>query len=264
MSSKDFLNGDLEINEYYDVQADIWNKKNQNFWGLTAHPQSNLDSPFLIRQTLIEDQDDFWNNGTCKLKEHLLDEKNKKFHGREFLVKDSWKLDYNTINRGIGLSALFLLSANNKALNSVKAQKLIDEINKLTKRQRESIIKKREYKGHKLSLCRVAVMPLVTSLGYVLKNSEYTLRIQASRNEYLIKKINGKVKYKNWVYKDGEFKSVKTGKVIATPFKTLNEAQYPLLSAALGDKKLTAKTFPEALDKLPEYDKDSVLYFNFR
>lgn len=262
MFSKDFLNGDLEISEYYGLQTKVWEKKNQEFWGLTAQSQNNLDSPFLIRQMIIHDQDNFWNNGTCILKEHLLD--NSKFHGRELMVKNSWKLDYNPINRGVGLSALFLLSSNNKNLNSTKAQKAITEINALNKRERNTVIKNRTYKDYKLTVCRIAVLPLVTQLGYMLKNSQLSLRIQAIRNEYLMKKINGKIRYKNWIYDGEQFISHKTKKKIDVPIKTINPAQLPLLSAAVGGAKITKSNLQKALDNLPEYDKDSILYFNFR
>lgn len=262
MFSKEFLNGDLEINEYYDMQSSVWRLRNQKFWGLTTHSQTDLESPFLIRETLLADQEDFWNDGTCVLKEHLLN--NKKFRGREVLINNSWKLEYNSANRGVTLSALFVISGDNKNLNSTKAVTVTNEINKLSDKERAQIIQDKVYKNYNLSQCRVAILPLVTSLGYKLKNNECTLRVQASRNEFLIKKINGKIKYKNsWIFEDGEFKSVKTGKAIKPPFDTINPAQYPLLSAAAGEE-INADNLAKALTNLPEYDKDSVLYFNFR
>lgn len=254
MFSKEFINGTIEINELYTLQNEVWRQKNIELFGITSCAS---DSPFVIRKSLLNDQNNYWNNGTCKLKERLLD---SVIRNKQRMIKDTWLLEFNPINNLIGLSATFIYTAkkNGKGLSKASIDELVSKLNELPKNELDKIVESGEFESctFETSISRVAYLPFVNEFGYRLKNSEYALRTQAARNPYILRKINGVVKQNNWEYKDGKFKDGKNH------FCDVKEHNYPLLNAILGEQ-VTEENFTKALDLMPEYESSSVMYFSF-
>lgn len=262
MFSKEFLNGDLNINELFDLQNEIWGKKNAELFGISQNATLN---PFSIRENLAYDLEDYWNGGTCKLKERLMSPDVKMFKDREKMVLDSWDLEFNSISNLIGLFALFIYTAydkdnngNSHKLSNAKVLELVSEINELPHTERMNVINSKIYNGVEFVVEKkpCCYLPVVTQFGYRIRNSEYALRTQVARNIYLLRKINGVVKQNGWVYKDGKFTDGKNH------FKDVKPYNYPLLNAILGEQ-VTEDNFTKCLDLMPEFDKNSVLYFDF-
>lgn len=262
MFSKEFLNGELNINELFDLQNEIWGKKNIELFGISPNPTLN---PFMIRENLAYDLEDYWNGGTCKLKERLMDPEVKMFKDRNKMIHDSWELELNSVSNIIGLFAKFIYSAykkdekgNSHKLSNADIIALVEDINSLEREDRMSVINSKTYNDiefvvEKKTCC---YLPIVTQYGYRIKNSEYALRTQAARNIYLLRKINGVVKQNGWVYKDGKFEDG------VNHFKDVKPYNYPLLNAILGEQ-VTEENFTRCLDLMPEFDKNSALYFDF-
>lgn len=248
----------ISIDQLYDIQKETWNKYNTELFGLSVNINTN---PFFINQNLINDADNYWNNGTCLLKERFYE--GNTLRGKEHMLEKTWAFDYNNISNVVGLSACFIFeTVDGKKIKEETAENVIKEIDKLPSEERNEIIKSGEFnfknKDFKIARIRVAYMPLVTSLGYIMKNSEQVLRIKAYPNEYMLRKRNGIVKQKGWEYnpETGEFKDG------VNHFKDVNELNYPFLNAILGEE-VNEENFTKALDLMPEYNFNSILYFNF-
>ena len=260
MFSKEFLNGDLTVNELFDLQNEVWAKKNIGLFGISPNASMN---PFLIRESLAYDQENYWNAGSCKLKDkfvesNIIKDKNK-------MINDTWVLEFNTINNLIRLSALFIYEAfttsdngDSSKLDNLSLIELVKKINDVDDREKRiGIAASKEYDGAEFVVTKqcVCYLPLVTQFGYRIKNSDYALRTQVARNPYLIRKINGVVKQNGWSWENGEF----SGK---NPFKKIKPYHYPLLNAILGEQ-VTEDNLSECFEKMPEFSNNSVLYFDF-
>lgn len=247
----------LSVNDLYSVQSRIWNEKNEELFGLSIN---QTDNPFMIELTLNGNLEDFWLNGTCLLKEKLLDGKTIK--DKEQMLKDSWELEYNSISGLVGLSAKFIFNnTSGKRVNKSTLAKVVEQLNDLTLEEREELTASGEVEIDDITYIvdkvRVAYLPLVLPLGYRLKNSECSLRTKVVRNDFLIRKVGGVVQQKKWSYKDGEFSDG------VNHFSDVHENNYPFLNAILGEQ-VTEENFTRALDLMPEYDSVSVLYYNFK
>lgn len=247
----------LSVNELYSVQSRIWNEKNERLFGLSIN---QTDNPFMIEQTLEENLEDYWLDGTCLLKEKLLD--GKTIRDKDHMINDTWDLEYNSISGLIGLSAKFIFNANSeKRVNKSTIVAAVKQINEIDREERENLINSGEVEIEGISYVvdkiRIAYLPLVLPLGYKLKNSECSLRTKVVRNDFLLRKIGGVVKQKKWVYKDGKFEDG------VNHFKDVHESNYPLLNALLHEQ-VTEENFTKALDLMPEYDSSSVVYFSFK
>lgn len=257
MFSKDFRNGEVTINELYSMQSEVWGKKNIELFGITKVSSTN---PFIVRESLSRDQDTYWNSGTCKLKEKLINDNVIK--DSACMIRNSFVLEFNDINNLIGLSSLFIYEAsiNDKRCTNKELTDLVEKINAIDDLDAiYKILMDKKYEGYEFEpqKARIAYLPLVTEIGYKLGNSEYSLRTQATRNQFTLRKINGVVKQKGWEYKDGKFKDGKNH------FCDVGEHNYPLLNAILGEQ-VTEENFTKALDKMPEYNRSTALYFSFR
>ena len=254
MFSRDFVNGEVSIPELYDLQAEIWANKNAKLIGITAN---SSESPFLIKESIKNDLENYWVNGTCDLKEHLV---NNAIKSVELMIKDSWNLEYNSITNLIGLAGYFVLDSKNRVHNS-SLKKIVDIINELPYDERMELAKTGKYETddneYIISYVMIAYLPFVTHDGYKIRKSEYVLRTQAYRNRFALRKVNGVVKQNGWVFKDGEFEDG------INHFKDIHENYYPFLSAII-NKPVNEDNIVEALEKMPEYDASSILYFNFR
>lgn len=261
MFSREFVNGELNINELFDLQNEIWAKKNIELFGISPNPTMN---PFMIRENLSYDLEDYWNGGSCKLKDRIMDPDVKMFKDRDKMIHDSWTLEFNSVSNLIGVFAKFIYSAysategESHQLNNSDVVTLVGEINKLDRNTRMSVINSKTYNNAEFVVEKKACfyLPLVTQYGYRIKNSEYALRTQAARNIYLLRKINGVVKQNGWVYKDGKFEDG------INHFKDVKPYNYHLLNGILGEQ-VTEENFAKCLDMMPEFDKNSVLYFDF-
>lgn len=260
MFTKSFLNGDLSVSELFHLNNEVWINKNVELFGITGIDSEN---PYLVRESLKDDQDTYWNSNSqsCRLRDHL--ETSKIIKDKNKMINNTWSLEYNEINSLIGLSALFIFSATNietgASCNNNTIKALVEAINDITDEDfRNGILESGELNGCKfvVSKARVAYLPLVIPYGYKLKNSKYALRTQAVRNPFLLRKIDGVVRQKGWEYKDGKFSDG------VNHFKDVNAYQYPFLNAILGEQ-VTEENFTKALDKMPEYNKRSALYFTF-
>lgn len=257
MFSKEFINGDLMIDELCSLQSEIWNEKNIKLFGLSVN---NSTSPFMINTILKSNQAKYWNEGSCLLKERLLEEKSF-LKDKAYLIENTWELSYNSLNNFVKLSCLFVYEAseNGRKLNKKnELPEFVEKINELSEKEKKEIFNQQSYQGINfiVSKSTLLYMPLVTTLGYRLKNSDYSLRVQAVRNPFLLRKINGVVRQKGWEFSNGEFLDGENH------FKDVNELNYPFLNAILG-KQVNEDNFKEALEKMPEYDSNSLLYFNF-
>lgn len=262
MFSKEFLNGDVDVNELFQLQCEIWKEKNVKLFGISPNDPSNS---FIVQGNLQFDQENYWNGeGTCALKEKFLTTGIIKDRNR--MVNDTFSLSYNPVSKLISLEARFIYEAEKTAsgethnATTTDLDDLVNKLNELPREERDETVAKGEHDKYtfKAEVKRLAYLPLVIEYGYKLKNSEYALRVQATRNPYLLRKINGVVKQKGWVYKDGKFEDG------VNHFKDVGEHNYPLLNALLGGEQVTEENFTEALDKMPEYDSHSALYFDFR
>lgn len=260
MFSKEFLNGDVDINELFQLQCEVWKNKNIDLFGISPNDPSNS---FFIQNNLQRDQETYWNGeGTCQLKEKFLTTGIVKDKDR--MLSDTFILSFNPISNLISLEARFIYSAEKKSngethkVTPVDLLELVAKLNELTREERDAAISAGEYNNYTFQAVvkRLAYLPLVIPYGYRLRNSDVALRTQASRNPYILRKINGVVKQKGWEYKDGEFKDG------VNHFKDVGEHNYPLLNAILGEQ-VTEENFTKALDKMPEYSSSSALYFNY-
>lgn len=268
MFSQEFLNGDIAVNKLFNLQNDMWARNNIALFGLSPVTNPN---PFIVEESLADDQDQYWNNGTNKLKEHLTTSKIVK--DRDKMITDTWILDFNAVSNLISLSSLFIYDATKEGVKCTNKDivELVEEINKLDKETRDGVISFQQYNEceFKCTKARLAFLPLVIEYGYKLKNSEYALRTQAERNKFIIHKYNGSVKYKKWEYDgkslkdpDGVKHELDDKKAIAKFFKVINPVQYPFLNAIVRGE-VSKDNIIQALEDMPEYDRYSALYFNF-
>lgn len=251
------MSNQIKVFDLYSIQKNRWNELNKKLFGLSININTN---PFFIKENLENNVNDFWINGTCDVKEKLM---SGSLRNKEYMIKNSWRLKYNDISKVVGLSAFFIFDDINE--KKVKDEIILDTvnyINDLNEEKRKEIINSGHInindKDLRIQEIRVAYFPLVTALGYFIKNSEHVLRIKAYPNEFMLRKKDGVIKYKDWEYTNGEFK----GKKAKKPFKEVNEANYPFLNAILGEE-VNENNFSKALDLMPEYNYSSVLYFNF-
>lgn len=259
MFKSEFLNGDLTVSELYHAQCEIWTRKNVELFGLTA---VGSDNPFIIRNSLKDDAEMYWRSesNTCKLREHL--ESSNIIRDKNKMIKNSWDLEFNDINSLVGLSGLFIFQGKNpdgSKLENVELCELVEKINALeSEEERLAILSVGELDGTTfvISKARVALLPLILPYGFKLKKSKYALRAQATPNIYLLRKINGVVKQKGWEYSNGKFSDG------VNHFKDVNPYQYPLLNAILGEQ-VTEENFTRALDLMPEYSRNSIVYYSF-
>lgn len=257
MFSRDFINGEISIPELYNLQAEVWRDKNIKLFGVTSNTS---ESAFIIKENLSEDLMNYWVDGTCDLKEHLLDGTIK---NEDLMIEDSWGLDFNPVTNLIGLSAHFLLNASKNKTDSELA-KIVSELNELDYDDRMEIAASGSYEKdeikYNISNVMIAYIPFVTHDGYRIKNSEYILRTQAYRNKYALRKVRGTVHQNDWEYNKEKYGGFKDGK---NHFNDVHENYYPFLNAVLGEE-VNEDNFEKALEMMPEYDSSSVLYFNFR
>lgn len=247
----------LQIEQLYQIQRERWESLNIELFGMSANSSKN---PFFIKENLDSNCEDYWINGTNKIKERLLND--GVLRNANLMLKDSWRLTYNSITNVVALSACFILgNEDNSKFSDELYTNVVDYINsEMTREERENIIKLGKININDVSFLisevRLAYFPLVTSLGYIMKNSENVLRIKAVPNDYLIRKMNGVVSQKGWTYKDGKFEDG------VNHFKDVHESQYPFLNAILGEQ-VTEENFTKALDLMPEYEFSSTIYFRY-
>lgn len=242
----------IELNAAQEL---IWKDKNQSLFGVT--PVNIADSAYAIDQSLREDAEDFWNNGTCKLKDKLLT--GSVIKDKQFMIADSFSLKFNSLNNNIGLFAQFVTSAEGeKSLTKDQTAELVEKINAQNRTDRKKVLDTSALDDIKFTHENglLVTFPLITSIGFRIKDSDYGLRINATHNRFMLRKVNGIVSQKGWTFKNGEFADGKNH------FSEVNKLNYPFLNAILGEQ-VTKDNFSEALEKMPEYDRDSVLYFDF-
>ena len=253
---------ELSLAELNVQQNALWKKLNIELFGITA---ISLASTALIKESLAYDAETYWNGNECKLVQKILNPDDKMFKNKANFIQQSWQLTYNHTNNVIEASAGFIFDVSRTTdegkeqyLPSGEVEEFVASLNSLDKDLRESIINSGTYQGLNFVYKRFACcyLPLVTESTYRLRNSEYALRTQAARNTFLMKKVNGVVSYKSWTYSNGKFNKGKNH------FSTVNEYQYPYLNAILGEQ-VTEENFTKALDLMPEYDPNSVVYFSF-
>lgn len=255
-----FINGDVSITDLFEMQNSVWAEKNIRLFGITPNVSLN---PFMIRESLLSDQESYWNDGTCKLKDRLMD--GKMFKNLDNMISQSWSFEFNAVNNLIALSAQFIFTAyvkddngNSQKADNSYITSLVADINAMDRDDRFNILNSKTYNGAEFVVEKkhCCYLPLVTQFGYRIRQSEYALRTQAARNQYLLRKINGTVKQNGWVYKNGKFEDG------VNHFKDVKPYNYPLLNAILGEQ-VTEENFTRCLDLMPEFDKNSVLYFEF-
>lgn len=258
MFKKEFLNGEITLQELFSLQSDLWSEKNRELFGLSVNKS---DSTFIILNNLKNDVHDYWNFGSCRLKEHFFND--NIFKDKDKFLLQTFQMEYIPKTNVIALSGLFLLEAYKKGnkvkLTASELAQLTSNLNQLDYKARMDAIKNGEYKNYtfepiKANLC---FLPLVIPYGYKIKNSNYALRTQVAADPYLLRKYNGVVHQKGWSYQDGKFKDG------VNHFKDVNPYNYPFLNAILGEQ-VTEENFTRALDLMPEMKPNSIIYHSFR
>lgn len=231
-----------DIKDLYEKQKDTWTKQNEKYFGLSSI--SDYSSAKRVNKELIKITDRFWNNGTNKFKDLLLNE--GKLADADSMIDKSFELKFDQDTSLIYLSALFTLPENYK-------------------HSRASLIEAAEMGLDKPKEKRIniAIFPSVSELGWIINNSEYVLRINAHPNYDLINR-NSETEWSqqnNWTYNSvtGEFK---TRSRSIKPFEDLEENNLFFLEELYGEP-ITEDNFIEALKSMPIYNRESAVYFQY-
>lgn len=256
MFSKEFKNGELTIPELSRLNSEMWSKNNSELFGVSA---VSSDTPFVVDESLAKDIKSYWLEGTCKLKERIL---SKNLRCQDNLVRDSWAFKYNSISHLVALDAKFIFEAMGKRVSAAVVAEAVKALNEASEEEFAAAIRDMKFTHNDNDFLiveeTIAYIPLVTLNGYKIHNSEYVLRTQAYRNRFALKKIDGVVSQNGWKY-DASKHEWNDGK---SHFSEIHENYYPFLNAILGEQ-VTEDNIEEALDKMPEYNPNSILYFNF-
>lgn len=224
------------IENLYESQKSIWKEENEFYFGIT--PLSEWGNPELVKQHLDECANKFYNNGTCKFKELL---KNKKCNDYDKLVDNSFELVFDF---KVGIICLY---ATFKIKKIDKKNKDSDEIEKTT-----------------LKRAPLAYFPYPNDINWFIGETEYSLRIATTRNYSLLKREGNIVRYqRSWSY-DISDKSFVINKLLEDfdPYENLTKTNREFLKVCYGSE-ITRDNFEDSLNSLPEYDPNSILYFNF-
>lgn len=112
---------------------------------------------------------------------------------------------------------------------------------------------------------RLVKLPIVTDIGYKINDIEYALRIKAEPNNFLIRKKHGKIRL-SIPTKDGKKKYVifENGKWSDNKdhFNHIHPENYRYLSAIINES-VNKNNYIQALEKMPEYDMHSTIYFTY-
>ena len=220
------------INDLCNFQKDYWRRENEYFFGIT--PISNWNDSEMINKKLAESCDKFWNNGTNQFKELL---ENGKCNDIDKMIPGTWELVYDVT----GLVCLF---ASFKYEKEIKGK---TEKEELTRRS------------------PIAYLPCPDDLCWYLNDTRYVLRITATANYGLIRRVGRKVMYqKTWIY-DLDTKEFTVNLEDFDPYDNLTEMNRDFLAHWVNVKKdeLTRDLFIKALTMLPEYDAYAIYNFRF-
>ena len=198
--------------------------KEENERYIGVTPLRDYDDEDFISKSLNESADKFWNNGTCELKNLFVN--HNKCNDIDKIVEGSYKLEFDDSRSIIVVSAEFVNDNND-----IKRSPL-------------------------------AYIPAPTDLCWIINNTEYVLRITVTPNYNLIKHSKDICSYQHvWYYNivTDEF-DIRIDDY--DPYESLSEQNRIYLEACM-KKPLTKDNFTEALKSIPQFDKNSVLYFNF-
>lgn len=218
------------IKDLYENQKSIWKEENEKYFGIT--PLMSWDDPSLVSAHLNECTDKFWNGGTNELKRLF---ENGKCRDIDKLVPGSYEFVFDALNGFVCLYAKFEYEVDDI---------ISGEIRKEIKR------------------APLSYLPYPNDICWFLNNSEYVLRITANINYSIITRIGNICQYqKTWTYdidKDEFTINIEN----FDPYENLTNINRTFLENCFEDE-ITADNFKESLASIPEFDKNSILYFKF-
>ena len=213
----------MNINQLYDKQAALWKAENEKYFGIT--PLKEWDDPNIVNSHLAECCDKFWNNGTNETKKEL---ETSKCNDIDKMIDKSYELKFESSDYTIRVYASF------KDLDgNIKRSPLI-------------------------------YLPAPTDLCWYFGFSKYILRITASYNFFQLRSKNNIVSCgRTWYfYKDTKEFEVSSKFENYDPYDKLSNTNRMMLEALLGCE-LTRDNFVDALCKVPEINRQSILSFQF-
>lgn len=238
--------------QFYTKCLKEWRDNVVSLFGIT--PIASLDDTTAehIQDGLDKDAEKYWNNPTYV--NDIRDRIVRDMLNSDHMIQNSWALHFVPETNTILIRALFVDKCKDptKLIGKITPNWVDGEFN-------ESETDEGYFEflcGEKARYRTVAFAPLFEGLGVRTKTANYTFRVKAAKNTTYMQKKNGVIKYKGFVFSGGDWEDGEDH------FADINKAQYPLLEAVIG-KKLNKDNYKQAMEKLPEYDPHSLVYFTF-
>lgn len=227
------MNNIHSIKNLYNKQCNVWKHEWEYLFGITPYDGWVTSTDEEIQDYLNGCIDKFWNNGTNKFKELLLE---KKCNNTELLIENPWKFVFDKNNGLLCLYASFKLEND-----SIKTSP-------------------------------IAYLPYPDKLSLYLNGTKYFLRISVIQNYRLIRRTGNIFKYQRIfsydldedIFNFNEIYIKENPNIDAWDnFIKYDEENLLFLKACLGREVKTFEDFKEALYKMPQYKNNSILYFKF-
>ena len=236
--------------DFYTKYLKEWKDNVVSLFGITPIVSLDDTTDERIQDGLDKDAEKYWNNPVYV--NDIRDRIVRDMLNVDHMIQNSWALHFNTNTNTILIRAIFVDKCKNPA----------EKVSKITKDWVNGEFSEGEdgyfefLCGEKARYRTVAFSPLFEGLGVRTKTANYTFRVKAAKNTTFMQKKEGVIKYKGFTFVNGDWEDGEDH------FDDINKAQYPLLSAVIGEK-ITRKNYKRAMKKLPEYDSHSLVYFTF-